>query len=1311
MVEWMIDGEEYVSIDPGMYDFNGDGVVNMLDAQHILEYLVDVSVDLNGLDYYADFDGDDDIDSYDARLAFETLTGTSITVAAGETVQVVLTVSELEGIFGELLEAGLAGDYIEGYIFAREGDSDDGALGVLHSIPVFGFWGDWSAASMFDRCTYEVSELYDDEYYYPYMYFEYVQNKGQGLDPFDTQAFLVKYPDDTSSYFLGGNPLLPDEEYMPERNAINSDTYIKSALFTLIRNAGAARFFVNNKYGKTVSEIFLGKAYAAYYNPNNGHWQNTYYNTTLNYLARSFKDGDQFTIYMQAIPEYYVDAQGVPHWEETDLDKTTYSMSLVLDNEDPFIVGAIYDDETGELLFSAHDNQYIAAVALYTEDGTYLGAYGSVADVRKGEQIDYPFDLAELFDTENGGEIEPHLLVEVYDYALNLSTYKINLNPEELVEPELSVVVEPKEVTIVNNGSAKLSASVYPWGYDDETVYWESSDETVVKVDENGLIQSVYTGEGSATATITARSAVDETKFDTAEVTIVVAHKDLNGILWDEEGNILVVDFDIATIPDYNILNENMIKPPISSVAYGSDGYLYAASLDTETYESDLYWVDQETWTFNKIGSVGIGIMDMCAAPNLGDDFLLAVYGPYVIVIDTYTGEYVDFADLRNYTNGATLVGITYDENYQGIDYVLLLDADGNVYSVGFAWGEDDYLGFTDVERLFGGPIADAVDLEYWQSLYYDAEEDNLYWSRFVESDDFVEMIMLQGVWTEEPSSYSVGRFADKVWPVSGLFELEASDLIDDGNSSHHHADAKLIASEKTAIERISGRNVDNVDAAPVSRPADRIQSTVTEVTVEIRADELSKNGFIHARVPVTATLLSTSTNAEYSAEFYGYDGEPVPQEMIDLGAFYIYNFAFVDTEGIPEGEPILTMKFAMGSTGTLVLITKDINDDDEQQLTETVILGVASAEHTVHTYEAEWDWSTDDNGEITATATLNCTLDDGAPEIVLEGEITREVTDNAIVYTASVELDGKTYTDTYEVGIARIIGRSLTLGGELGLNFYLDISDDITSDEDAYAVVTFNDEDFEFTLADCYSEKDGYVVTKGFMPMEYADTMILRIYTGEGILVPLFDKEGNDISENGYAFSPLDYINLAIAVSKNEKMVVLAKALHDYGLAAAIKFDHIQNITSRTFYNDLDAITLDTLEAYAPVYNDTSLESVTDDLAALICGTVIDLEKYFVFAEGTDVSGYKFYVNGEEVEAEKISDTQYMISASGFDLADFEDVVTFTVSDGQNSYEVEYSVLSYIRKVLSSDKASAEMVVLAKAMYVAYAAAEDYFA
>ena len=53
------------------------------------------------------------------------------------------------------------GAYVEGYVYVGTNNTDDGAMLPVHSIPMLGFYGNWSDASMLDTSTL-VEQLYGD---------------------------------------------------------------------------------------------------------------------------------------------------------------------------------------------------------------------------------------------------------------------------------------------------------------------------------------------------------------------------------------------------------------------------------------------------------------------------------------------------------------------------------------------------------------------------------------------------------------------------------------------------------------------------------------------------------------------------------------------------------------------------------------------------------------------------------------------------------------------------------------------------------------------------------------------------------------------------------------------------------------------------------------------------------------------------------------------------------------------------------------------------------------------------------------------
>ncbi len=991
---WKVDGQDYEPADADLYDFNGDGVANGQDAQYLLEYCAELHEELF-CEEFADLDEDGDIDTYDARLAFELLNGAAVQVDKKD-VTVTLTVSGLDNAFA----GAINGNYIEGYIYATEGETNDGALGVTHSIPVLGFYGNWTDGSMYDKGSV-IDYYYGLEDRTPYLY-----NVTGGTTSLYVGGYIV---DDN---FFIGNPYaddayLDDPEtalYLPERNAISKYSVVNAIQYTQIRNAGAGRFFVTDAEGNLASgtEQRFGSSYAAYYYVNGATWRGSVTNQKLNFTPKDLTEDGQYVLNYQLAPEYYLNADGSVRWDEVG-EGASFTLPFVVDNTAPTLVNGAFDEETKSISVEAKDNQWIAAVALYTDDGEIIDYYGGIADLAKGEAYTYEFDLSEVL---TGEEDDPaHFLVEIYDYAQNLTTYKLNLNPDEADDPiQVKIDQTAEEAQIINNGTLQLTATVTPWGYASEEVVWTSSDETKATVDEDGLVTSVASTD--CTVTITATSVQDETASDSIEVTIAFLHQDLNGIVWDEEGQVWMSKFDIGGLPNYTKLHNAPLRTRVASAAYDEEGTLYACTLDTDEFSSIMYTVNEEDWTFTEIGSSTIGFMDVCQAPSLGENHLLAVYGPYVLLVDKTTGQYETAFDFgTNYTNGANLVGIAYEEVYNyaaygDTDWVFLVDENGTVWNAGFLPYNGSYANFKPSKI---GTIGAAVDQPYFQSLYFDGA--SLFWSRFVEADNKVDLIMVKDLYTDG-SVYNLGSFADGVWPVGGLYEQGKNPYFGEINKASDHSEAVIDENMvmTTTVEPVDfGKKVQkstgSLNAAKDGGNKTEPDKISTEVKVELTAEELTKNALVTIEYPETVELVRWSSNAQFKA-------------WNDQNAGKII-FAFVDLEGFEEDEVFLTLAFSKESAGQVTITTSDVNEDDENETVETVDLGFAVHEH-VYTGPV-WEWAEDYSA---ATATFTCALKDDTQ--TLEAVVTFEDDEEAGIrtYTAKVEFQGKEYTDTKEAEI-----------------------------------------------------------------------------------------------------------------------------------------------------------------------------------------------------------------------------------------------------------------------------------------------------
>ena len=103
----------------------------------------------------------------------------------------------------------------------------------------------------------------------------------------------------------------------------------------------------------------------------------------------------------------------------------TISTTVRIDNTDPQINEVSMNLMSNTLTVNAQDNQYVAGVALYDRSGrTVLAKTGSIADAKPGDADEFTLSL----DKANGKKF----LVQVFDYAYNVSTYELTM---ELGDP------------------------------------------------------------------------------------------------------------------------------------------------------------------------------------------------------------------------------------------------------------------------------------------------------------------------------------------------------------------------------------------------------------------------------------------------------------------------------------------------------------------------------------------------------------------------------------------------------------------------------------------------------------------------------------------------------------------------------------------------------------------------------------------------------------------------------------------------------------------------------------------------------------
>ncbi|MBE6946550.1 MAG: hypothetical protein E7459_10780, partial [Ruminococcaceae bacterium] len=414
LTTWTVDGktmEPAGNVD-GL-DFNSDGLVNAMDGQKLLDYVVGMTTELTNLDK-ADVDDDGDVDSHDTYCFFKELGISSAVVPAGGSVEVTVQV-ELTEQWDAMIETwGTKGLYVEGYIHAETLTDAEGLLGTAHSIPVLGWYGNWSDPDMYDvdQITFNITK---EDTQCPYV----------GWPTYYTLAYGNG---NRANSYLTGNPTGLDTKYLPERNAINSEngTMIKKFGTNLIRNAAAMKFTAtNDTTGEVLATRQYGSMLATYYVPSTGGWNIGLYEPEIYFRPVGVSEGDVITLDMAMAVDYYVNEDGTVDWDALG-QGSHYTVSVTVDNTAPELKGVKQDLLNNTLLIEAWDNRYVAAVAMYNGMGTEnLAKTGSLKDIAPNETGEFVLPLEGISGNQ--------FLLQVVDYANNATTYVLNL---ELGEPE-----------------------------------------------------------------------------------------------------------------------------------------------------------------------------------------------------------------------------------------------------------------------------------------------------------------------------------------------------------------------------------------------------------------------------------------------------------------------------------------------------------------------------------------------------------------------------------------------------------------------------------------------------------------------------------------------------------------------------------------------------------------------------------------------------------------------------------------------------------------------------------------------------------
>ncbi|MBQ2202253.1 MAG: S8 family serine peptidase, partial [Clostridia bacterium] len=511
------------------HDVDKDGDTDEDDAQAILELVSgNLEEDDESYDFtVADMDGDGMITSRDAKLLLDWEGGAAqegYFVGPNDKAQVTVHINLTAEQKAALEKEG--GAWLEGYTYVDcvTADQEGVSYEHEHTIPILGYFGSFTDASMFDTNSY-TENLYGNDQ------LSYSGNAATSTNymRITTNGTLAKF---------SGNPYMVEDNGFPEaRLAIRSDAKINDIAYNMIRNAGGTGYAVTKLDGDgNVSDIVYStvtgqSVEGLWYYVNGGTWQNTMTKTynvdkALNEYS-GINEGDRVRVGFYAIPEYNVmKVSG----DMTAADAGTLTASrftqILTDNvlgKGAFVGFDFTVDDTAPTFSSnptlngstltvyASDDQNLAYVCILSLDGSVI--YKQVAPGAQTAEVS--IDATDAIANAQG-----YVAVFIADYAGNEAAYAVKVNNNTHVEKTVYVltntVTAGDDYLIMNRNSAGAGYALYYTLNSSQTTATSGAVATAVQegtADTNGqpyvesadvAATSVWTaGTGSTNGTFT----------------------------------------------------------------------------------------------------------------------------------------------------------------------------------------------------------------------------------------------------------------------------------------------------------------------------------------------------------------------------------------------------------------------------------------------------------------------------------------------------------------------------------------------------------------------------------------------------------------------------------------------------------------------------------------------------------------------------------------------------------------------------------------------------------------------------------------
>lgn len=282
------------------------------------------------------------------------------------------------------------------------------------------------------------------------------------------------------------------------------------------------------------------------------------------------------------------------------------------------------------------------------------------------------------------------------------------------------------------------------------------------------------------------------------------------------------------------------------------------------------------------------------------------------------------------------------------------------------------------------------------------------------------------------------------------------------------------------------------------------------------------------------------------------------------------------------------------------------------------------------------------------------------------------------------------------QVGV-HLAGHSLTLDGDIGVHFYMELDSRLLANEHAYMRFTLpNGQTQQIPVLDAKTDQvdEGtyYVFTCRVAAKEMTSEITAQICT-------------DTLQGSVYSFTVQDYAKYICnnSAEYSTEAAALAEAMLQYGAYAKAYFEG----TALAPTAAMEVVTADTLSELMPGSSGTLPEGITYYGTTLLLESNTVLRHYFRVEPGFDVSQYAF--TGSK-------GNYYYIDTAGISVNRFRIPVSVSVTEqtgfqqsSGSKWSLSYSPLYYLRSVLGAENTDPELKHLVQAMYLFHRAALDY--